>query len=166
MILFVAAAGAVAIVAGGQYGPTNLVPDQLSAPTPSPVPTAPAVPAASLPGMAQPIAQWKALQQTDALPFDSYAGFLAQHPGWPGQNALRRTAEKKAATDPNTPATSVVAFCRRWPPLTTQGWVACARAYAATGASAQAQAAARTAWRLGTLTAQDEATITDRKSVV
>lgn len=162
MILFVAAAGAVAVVAGGQYGPTNLVPDQLSAPAPSPVPTAPAVPAASLPGMAQPIAQWKALQQTDALPFDSYAGFLAQHPGWPGQNALRRTAEKKAATDPNTPATSVVAFCRRWPPLTTQGWVACARAYAATGASAQAQAAARTAWRLGTLTAQDEATITNQ----
>uniref|UniRef100_UPI00258EF1BF hypothetical protein n=1 Tax=uncultured Sphingomonas sp. TaxID=158754 RepID=UPI00258EF1BF len=26
LILFVAAAGAVAIVAGGQYGPTNLVP--------------------------------------------------------------------------------------------------------------------------------------------
>ena len=33
------------------------------------------------------IAQWRALQQTDALPFDSYAGFLLAHPGWPGETA-------------------------------------------------------------------------------
>ncbi|WP_082449398.1 lytic transglycosylase domain-containing protein [Sphingomonas sp. Leaf231] len=109
--------------------------------------------------MAQPLAQWKALQQTDALPFDSYFSFIAAHPGWPGEAAMRRTLERKASTDPNTPPASVVAFCRRWKPLTAAGWIACARAYQMTGASADAQVAARTGWRMGNLSAQDETTV-------
>ena len=35
--------------------------------------------------IASTIAQWRALQQTDALPFDSYAGFLMAHAGWPSR---------------------------------------------------------------------------------
>ncbi|MGK6323797.1 lytic transglycosylase domain-containing protein [Sphingomonas sp. DT-51] len=108
--------------------------------------------------MAQPLAQWKVLQQTDALPFDSYVSFLTAHPGWPGEATLRRTVERKAS-DPNVAPASVAAYCRRWAPLTGAGWVACARAYMATGASAPAEEAARTAWRLGTLSPQDEATV-------
>jgi soluble lytic murein transglycosylase len=147
LILFVAAAGTLA-VAAGQYGAV-----------PATKPPVAAAPAAPLPGMAQPLAQWKALQQTDALPFDSYFSFISAHPGWPGEAAFRRTLERKASTDPNTPATSVAAFCRRWKPLTAAGWIACARAYQATGAATDAQAAARTGWRLGNLSPQDEATV-------
>lgn len=135
-------------VAAGHYG---AMPQ-----TPAPPPPAQAAP---LPGMAQPLAQWKVLTQTDALPFDSYAGFLTAHRGWPGETAMRRTLERKAATDPNTPVTSIAAFCRAYAPLTAAGWVACARAYQATGATVQAQVAARTAWRLGSLSPQDEATV-------
>ena len=149
LILFVAAAGTLAIAAG-QYGAVPAT----QAPAPATLTAQ-----APLPGMAQPLAQWKVLQQTDALPFDGYVGFLNAHPGWPGESAMRRTAERKASTDPNTPVTSIAAFCRRWQPLTAAGWVACARAYQATGATAEAQAAARTAWRLGSLSAQDEATV-------
>ena len=148
MIFVVAAAGA-AVLAASQYG-------SVSAPqgAPAPVPS----PAAPLPGMAQPLAQWKVLQQTDALPFDSYVSFLTAHPGWPGEAAMRRTVERKAS-DPNVAAASLTAYCRRWAPLTAAGWVACARAYMATRASGQAQEAARTAWRLGSLSAQDEAAV-------
>lgn len=133
----------------GQYG-------AVPATQQSPVPAAPAAP---LPGMAQPLAQWKALQQTDGLPFDSYYSFISAHPGWPGEAAFRRVLERKAATDPNTPVTSVAAFCRRWKPLTAAGWIACARAYQATGAGVDAQVAARTGWRLGNLSPQDETTV-------
>ncbi len=134
-------------MAAGQYG---AVP---ATQAPAPVASAP------LPGMAQPLAQWKALQQTDALPFDSYFSFISAHPGWPGEAAFRRTLERKASTDPNTPVASVAAFCRRWKPLTAAGWVACARAYQASGATMDAQVAARTGWRLGNLSAQDESTV-------
>ncbi|MFK3891428.1 lytic transglycosylase domain-containing protein [Sphingomonas sp. NPDC079357] len=147
MILFVAAAGTLA-VAAGQFG-------GVPAPQSS---QAPAVTRA-LPSMVQPVAQWKALQQTDALPFDSYFSFISAHPGWPGEAGFRRTLERKAATDPNTPVTSVAAFCRRWKPLTAAGWIACARAYQATGASMDAQVAARTGWRQGNLSPQDESTV-------
>ena len=107
-------------------------------------------------GIAQAVAQWKVLQQSDSLPFDTYASFLMAHPGWPNQTANRRAAEKQAATGYAAPA-SVVAFCRRFPPLTGTGWLACARAYQAIGAPGEAYAAARAAWRGGALSAQDRA---------
>ncbi|WP_287978483.1 lytic transglycosylase domain-containing protein [Sphingomonas sp.] len=103
--------------------------------------------------MAATIAQWRALRQTDALPFDSYAGFLAAHPGWPGENANRRAAERQAAT---ASASSVVAFFARFPPQTATGLVAQARALQSLGRLQEAQVAARAAWRMGTLTPTDE----------
>jgi soluble lytic murein transglycosylase len=106
--------------------------------------------------IAATIAQWRALQQTDALPFDSYAGFLMAHPGWPNAAANRRAAERQAATA--SPG-SVVAFCRRYPPTTAAGNLAFARAAMATGARGEAYAAARTAWRSAGLSPSDEAAI-------
>ncbi|WP_082516106.1 lytic transglycosylase domain-containing protein [Sphingomonas sp. Leaf412] len=123
----------------------------MPAPAPAPVVANPA-------GVAQAVAQWKAITTTDALPFDTYATFLAQHPGWPGAAAIRRTAEKKAADGTASPS-GIAAFCGRYPPLTAAGTVACAKAYRATGAMAQADAAARAAWRLGNLAPQDESAI-------
>ena len=122
-------------------------------------PTAPTYVTVTNPGgIAQAVAQWKVLTTTDQLPFDSYAGFLMQHPGWPSQAAIRRTAEKKAA-DGTAPPASVAAFCRRLPPLTGAGAVACARAFQATGSPTEAATAARGAWRSGNLSAQDEAAV-------
>jgi soluble lytic murein transglycosylase len=111
--------------------------------------------------MAQATAQWKALQQTDALPFDSYAGFLLAHPGWPGEAGMRRAAERQAGLGSGAPA-NVAAFCRRFPALTGAGAVACANAFAATGASGEANAAARAAWLKGSLAPADEATVLTR----
>ncbi len=106
--------------------------------------------------IAASIAQWKAVQQTDALPFDSYAGFVMAHPGWPGETANRRAAERQAA---NASPANVAAFFARFPPLTAAGFVAQARALQAMGRGAEAQAAARAAWRRGSLSAQDEAIV-------
>ncbi len=103
--------------------------------------------------IAAALAQWRALQQTDALPFDSYAGFLLAHPGWPGETANRRAAERQAST---ASPTSVVAFFRRFPPQSAAGAVAFARALQATGATGEANEAARNAWRRGALTPTDE----------
>jgi len=71
-----------------------------------------AAPAFSDGAIAATIAQWRALQQTDALPFDSYAGFLMAHPGWPNETANRRAAERQAAIGSGA-AGSVVAFFTR-----------------------------------------------------
>ena len=106
--------------------------------------------------IAAAIAQWKAIGQTDALPFDSYAGFLMAHPGWPGEAANRRAAERQAAT---ASPTNAIAFFTRFPPLTGAGLVAQARALQAMGRMPEAQAAARAAWRKGGLAANDEATV-------
>ncbi len=108
--------------------------------------------------IASTIAQWRALQQTDALPFDSYAGFLAAHPGWPGQAANRRAAERQASLGSGTPG-NIVAFFRRYPPTTGAGRVAQAKALLATGDRAGANAAARSAWRAGTLASTDEGAV-------
>ncbi len=103
--------------------------------------------------MAATIAQWRALRQTDALPFDSYAGFLMAHPGWPGESASRRAAERQAA---NAAPANVIAFFNRFPPQTATGFVAQARALQAVGRMTEAQAAARAAWRRGILPPTDE----------
>ncbi len=108
--------------------------------------------------IASTIATWRALQQTDALPFDSYASFLMAHPGWPGQAANRRAAERQAGLGSGS-TYGVVAFFRRFPPQSAAGGVAYAKALQATGATAEANEAARAAWRHGSMTSADESTI-------
>lgn len=108
--------------------------------------------------LAAALAQWRALQQTDSLPFDSYAGFLLAHPGWPNEAANRRAAERQAGNG-YASASNVAAFFRRYPPLTAAGAVAYAKALQATGATAQAYEAARDAWRRGALSQEDESAL-------
>ncbi|WP_085809461.1 lytic transglycosylase domain-containing protein [Sphingomonas sp. TZW2008] len=108
--------------------------------------------------IAAAVAQWRALQQTDSLPFDSYAGFLMAHPGWPNEAANRRAAEKQAGNGYAAPG-NVVAYFRRFPPQTAAGGVAFARALQASGAPAEAYEAARNAWRRGALSPTDESTL-------
>ncbi|MEH3159612.1 MAG: lytic transglycosylase domain-containing protein [Sphingomonas taxi] len=137
--------------------PVPAVPDQLDryrTQMANMSPQAPQTPADG--AIAAAIAQWKSVGQTDGLPFDSYAGFLMAHPGWPAEATNRRAAERQAGTA--SPA-SVVAFFTRFPPLTGSGLVAQARALQALGRPAEAQAAARAAWRKGNLSATDEAAV-------
>lgn len=114
------------------------------------------VPVVDSGAIASALAQWRALQQTDALPFDSYAGFLMAHPGWPNEAANRRAAEKQAAAG-SASAGSVIAYFRRFPAQSTAGQVAQARALLSIGSRAQADDAARQAWRRGALSPIDEA---------
>ncbi|MEG8022722.1 lytic transglycosylase domain-containing protein [Sphingomonas aerolata] len=118
-----------------------------------------AQPMASDGAIASTIAQWRALQQTDALPFDSYAGFLMAHPGWPNETANRRAAERQAAIGSGA-AGSVVAFFTRYPPQSATGNLAYARALQATGQRDRAYAAVRTAWRSGGLSSIDQVAVT------
>ncbi len=108
--------------------------------------------------IAAALAQWRALQQTDSMPFDSYAGFLMAHPGWPNEAANRRAAEKQAASPYASPG-NVANYFRRFPPLTAAGAVAHARALQATGATGEAAEAARNAWRRGALSPTDESAL-------
>ena len=103
--------------------------------------------------VAAALAQWRGVSNTSQLPFDSYAGFLLAHPGWPGEPALRRAAEQHAGEA--SPGNAVQYFAR-FPAQTNAGRVAQARALLATGDARGAADAARAAWRTGGLAAADE----------
>lgn len=116
--------------------------------------TAPAVaPQATV--ISQAISQWYALRQSDNLPFSSYASFLTRYRGWPGESGLRRAAER-AADPATTPAPTIVSYFSIMPPLSATGHARHALALHASGQTAAAREAARSAWRLGSLSAADE----------
>ena len=108
--------------------------------------------------LASAIVEWKSLSTVPGYGFENYARFLLAHPGWPGETALRRSAEKALDTGGWSPST-VVTFFRRFPALTSGGRTRFAEALSATGARDEAAAAARAAWVAGTLSATDEAKI-------
>jgi len=99
--------------------------------------------------------QWKALQQTDGLGFDSYASFIMAHPGWPGEDRLRRLAENAINPDSYTPM-RVIAFFRQFPPRSATAGARFAQALAAAGRADEARDQARLAWRSGALAPTDE----------
>jgi soluble lytic murein transglycosylase len=107
------------------------------------------------------IPRWDALRQSDNLPFDSYASFLIAHPGWPGEAAMRRAAERALAPDSISP-TRVIAFFDKFPPLTNTGQARYAEALASAGRPREALEAARKAWTSGSLTPTDEALVLGR----
>jgi soluble lytic murein transglycosylase len=104
---------------------------------------------------------WNRLRQSDRLPFDDYANFLTAHRGWPGENALRRAAERQIVPDQTNPA-RLVAYFDLLPPLSGAGRVRYAEALAATGQTAKARDAAAAAWTGGALSADDEARLLGR----
>jgi soluble lytic murein transglycosylase len=101
------------------------------------------------------LARWNSLRQSDNNPFYAYSSFLLNHRGWPGETALRRSAEKAIGLD-STPANEVVTFFRAFPPLSPTGHARHAFALLATGQVEPARQAARTAWAAGVLPAADE----------
>jgi soluble lytic murein transglycosylase len=105
--------------------------------------------------VASAVAQWTSLRQSDSLPFSSYASFLARNRGWPGEEGLRRTAERRLASE-MVPAGEVTRYFATLPPLTPTGHAQYAFALQATGQAEQARGEARLAWTGGTLVPTDE----------
>lgn len=101
------------------------------------------------------IAQWNSLRQSDNLPFSSYASFLAGHRGWPGETAMRRSAERRLSMETASPG-DVVRFFGQFPALTPGGHAQHAFALQAIGRRDEAREAARRAWTGGVLPQTDE----------
>lgn len=118
----------------------------------SPAPGAPAWRSDLLQGV---IGEWRRLQQSDSLPFQDYAAFLIAHPGWPGESAMRRAAERRISAD-SYDRGLVVTFFTRFPPLTAAGQTRYAEALAATGRTAEARTNAAAAWVTKGLSLDDE----------
>lgn len=146
MSLVVAGVSGVAVSSSALQDQLGLVRQQLQ--------QMPASPAASS-QIAAAIAQWKQAQQPGAATFDSYASFLLAHPGWPGEAAIRRSAERALDTG-SWSAGVATSYFRRFPPLTSAGMVRFAQALASTGRQEEAAAAARAAWARATLAPGDE----------
>lgn len=105
--------------------------------------------------IASTIAEWRRLQQSDALGFSDYANFLVANPGWPGEDRMRRLAERAINPDSFSPS-QVIAYFRRIPPDSATGQARFAIALAANGEREDARRAARAAWTTGTLSIDDE----------
>jgi soluble lytic murein transglycosylase len=101
------------------------------------------------------IAEWNSLRQSDSLPFSSYVSFLARNRGWPGEAALRRSAERRLSVEAVTPG-EIVRFFALSPPATASGQAQFAFALQAMGRGDEARAAARLAWTRGAASAIDE----------
>jgi soluble lytic murein transglycosylase len=120
-----------------------------------PVATFPPRPAYVQPSaIAQAVARWRSLRQTDSLPFSSYASFLTRYRGWPGEAAMRRTTEQRI--DETTLPSEIVAFFRLLPPVSATGHARHAFALQAGGRVEEAREAARRAWHAGVLPRADE----------
>ncbi|HEX8445196.1 MAG TPA: lytic transglycosylase domain-containing protein [Sphingomonas sp.] len=128
------------------------------APTPPSV-TAPVVPAYD--PIRAVIAEWNRLRQSDGFAFADYARFLTAHPGWPGEAAMRRTAEKRLETMGADPQL-VVAYFTRFPPNSPSAFARQADALSALGRTADAQRAATAAWTGGFMPADIEAGLLTR----
>lgn len=129
------------------------------APEPAPAPAvqspAPGAPAWRTDVLQGVISEWRRLQQSDSLPFQDYAAFLIAHPGWPGETAMRRAAERRI--DPNASDRAlIVTFFTRFAPLTAAGQARYAEALAATGRPTEARTNAAAAWVTKGLTQEDE----------
>ncbi|HEX8443972.1 MAG TPA: lytic transglycosylase domain-containing protein [Allosphingosinicella sp.] len=155
--------GASAVAVGATLAPDTTVRNDM------PVASAasPILPAARPPMIAAPapvapssevssaLARWNSLRQSDNLPFSSYASFLTRYRDWPGETAMRKSAERAIDPDSSSPA-EVVAFFRLHAPLTPVGHARHAFALAAQGRSGEAREAARKAWTGGLLPRSDE----------
>ena len=144
----VSAASVAAVSVGVQpYNVARLVPAAIQSMVPPiAVPATPPPPAYTMPpALSSALAQWNSLRQTDSLPFSSYAGFLLANRGWPGETAMRKTAEKAINIDSLSPQ-EVLSYFRVYPPLTQTGHARFAIALQASGRTGEALEEARRAW--------------------
>lgn len=113
-----------------------------------------AAPVASFADINASIGDWQRLRRSDRYSFADYARFLVRNPGWPGEAAMRRNAEKAMRIGEN-PAT-VLAFFATEEPTTGNGHAQHAMALLANGRSNEAVTAAGKAWASGDLGPEHE----------
>lgn len=105
--------------------------------------------------VADAVLEWQAIQRDPNPSFERVSAFLLQHPGWPMEAELRRSAEVGLSTD-FVPA-SAVAYFERYQPTTATGHLRHAMALIAANRSSDAAEAARRAWTAGPLDVTEEA---------
>jgi soluble lytic murein transglycosylase len=151
---FAAAAAGIAPPKIGPLLPASVqaVVQPLMAPAPPAPPPAPYYSVS--PAVSGALARWNSLRQSDSQPFYAYASFLLNNRGWPGEAAMRRTAEKADTTGASP--SQIIAFFRAFPPLTAGGQARLALALLASGQVDEARATARIAWRSGVMARTDE----------
>ena len=115
---------------------------------------------ASLTEINYALADWRRLRSSSGYAFADYARFLNANPGWPAESTLRRSAEKQMRPGEN--ANTVLAFFRADEPTTGSGWARLAEANLALSRTAEALAAARSAWFSSDLSQYDEQLIFSR----
>jgi soluble lytic murein transglycosylase len=81
--------------------------------------------------------------------------FIAQNPGWPDLPVLEQRYADALVNEPDE--TVAASLCRAHPPHDPKALLRCAEAYAATGQTARADAAARDAWVSGLAQPEEEA---------
>lgn len=131
-----------------------------SAQVPVQIPYARPYQAAPAPDINRAISDWRMLRQSSGYSFSDYARFIIYNPGWPGESAMRRNAER-AMRAGEAPAT-VLAFFRTTQPVTGNGYARLAESLLATGRSAEALTAAKEAWASADLGETDEPLIYSR----
>lgn len=124
-------------------------------------PVYPAAPATYASPITATLAEWNRLQQSDNYSFNDYARFVIRHPGFPGEDAMRKAAERVVPLD-GVYAPDVIGFFATRKPLTATGWARYAEALAATGRRDEASTAARAAWGASGLSPTDEARLQGR----
>jgi soluble lytic murein transglycosylase len=122
-------------------------------------------PVRSTDSLSNALSEWRAIQQSDGLPFSTYASFMIAHPGWPGESGFRKNAEKMLRADTES-SSLVIAYFSKFPPLTSAAHLRFAEALDMSGRRGEAQTAARLAWLTGALTPDDEARFLSRYSGV
>ncbi|HEX8214701.1 MAG TPA: hypothetical protein VF582_04425, partial [Allosphingosinicella sp.] len=65
-------------------------------------------------GAASALSRWRSLRQSDGHSFGAYASFLTSHRGWPGEAAMRQSAER--AINDGSLANEVISYFRILPP--------------------------------------------------
>ena len=127
----------------------------------TPVPSAPVLsPYAVGNDIDYALADWQRLRASDGYAFSDYARFLMANPGWPGEFAMRKSAEK--AMRPGESPVTVIGFFRTTPPRSGNGFARLAESYAVSGQPIEALTAARSALGSADLSAYDEAALMSR----
>src|SRR5690606_13188156 len=103
------------------------------------------------------VSRWEQLQASPRFTFEDYVGFLLSNPGFPDEDKLKGYAESRLAEEYVAPE-RVLTYFAVHPPVTNPGRAARALAWLATS-PADAEAAAREAWRGGEMSPTAAATL-------
>lgn len=104
---------------------------------------------------AEAVIEWQALTRTQRPSFDRVAAFLMANPGWPNETELKRAAEAALDSGGFIPASAATYF-DRFTPTNAAGYLRQALALRAANRPDEAQVAARRAWTIGSLNADEE----------